>query len=169
MHANTRTFCILAALSAVLMLAACGTSHHVAKVNADYVRPAEVRIGVGQISNDTGLEFDVDVVQMLRGQIEEALRAKNLLAESSSAGVITLKARIVEYEKGSAFKRWLVPGFGSTVLKVQCELLDGGQVVGFAEARRTVDAGGGYTIGAWKSIFRDVARDLVADVTIALR
>jgi len=71
-------------------------------------------------------------------------------------------------KKGDAFQRWLWPGLGKTVLEVHCELQDGDRVVGRADAKRTVDAGGGYTIGAWKSIYNDVAADIVEDVSTQL-
>jgi hypothetical protein len=41
-------------------------------------------------------------------------------------------------------------------------------VVGSADAKRTVDAGGGYTIGAWEGIYKDVATDIVDDVSAQL-
>lgn len=69
--------------------------------------------------------------------------------------------RILGYEKGDAFKRWLMPGWGSTVLTVQCDLLDSGSKVGNLEAERTVDAGGAYTVGAWEKVFKQVALDVV--------
>ena len=33
--------------------------------------------------------------------------------------------------------------------------------VGSVDAKRTVDAGGGYTVGAWQTIFRNVADDVI--------
>lgn len=32
------------------------------------------------------------------------------------------------------------------------------------DAKRTVDAGGGYTIGAWETIFKSVADDIVTEL-----
>lgn len=71
--------------------------------------------------------------------------------------------------KGDAFQRWLVPGVGSTVLEVHAELREADRPVGAAGARRTVDAGGGYTIGVWESIFGQIAGDLTEDVAAQLR
>jgi len=76
-----------------------------------------------------------------------------------------MDVNIIEYRKGDAFKRWLWPGYGSTVLVVEATLLDAeGNVDATAQANRSVDAGGGYTVGAWESVFDDVARDLVSDL-----
>jgi hypothetical protein len=41
-----------------------------------------------------------------------------------------------------------------------------GHVDATAQVNRSVDAGGGYTIGAWKESFEDVAVDLVADLKV---
>jgi hypothetical protein len=76
-----------------------------------------------------------------------------------------MNVNIIEYRKGDAFKRWLWPGYGSTVLVVEATLLDAdGNVDATAQANRSVDAGGGYTVGAWKKIFEDVSADLVSDL-----
>ncbi len=76
-----------------------------------------------------------------------------------------MNVNIIEYRKGDAFKRWLWPGYGSTVLVVEAILLDSnGNIDATAQANRSVDAGGGYTIGAWKEIFTNVSADLVSDL-----
>ena len=38
-----------------------------------------------------------------------------------------------------------------------------------AEARHTVDAGGGYTIGAWKSIFGNLSKDIAKEVKTTIQ
>ena len=83
--------------------------------------------------------------------------------------MLTPSVAIEEYVKGDAFQRWLVPGVGSTVLEVHAELREADRPVGAAAARRPADAGGGYTIGAWKSIFGQIAGDLTEDVSAQLR
>ncbi len=62
-----------------------------------------------------------------------------------------------------------MPGWGSTVLSIQCDLLDTDRKVGTLDAKRTVDAGGGYTIGAWKNVFRQLALDVVQDMKDKIR
>lgn len=72
----------------------------------------------------------------------------------------------MRYEPGNAFKRWLWPGYGSTVIKLHCELTDSTnhKVIGSVDALRTVSWGGGYSIGAWKTIFASVAKDVVSEL-----
>ena len=83
--------------------------------------------------------------------MESELTKENLLGQEGVPGAVTMDISIIEYRKGDAFKRWLWPGYGSTVLVVEATLLDAeGNVDATAQANRSVDAGGGYTIGAWK-------------------
>ena len=101
---------------------------------------------------------------MLTDAFAKELRKETMLWDGGSDTKLVLNSKIVEYAKGNAFKRWLLPGWGSTVLTIQCDLMNGNNVVGSAEARRTVSVGGGYTIGAWKTIFASVSKDVVGDL-----
>lgn len=49
-------------------------------------------------------------------------------------------------------------------MQVQCDLKDSDKIVGTADARRSVTAGGAYTVGAWEKVFTHVARDVAADL-----
>jgi len=79
---------------------------------------------------------------------------------------LILTSQIVEYEEGDAFKRWLLPGWGTTVLSIHCELKDSatGKLLGAVEARRTISIGGAYSIGAWRTVFASVAKDVVKEL-----
>lgn len=155
---------VLFCLSATVLLAACGAVHHEIKLADSYAPPAEAKIEVGTIENATGREFDIDIDAMLREALIERLDAESLLVSGSEGGKLVVSSKIVEYEKGDAFKRWLLPGWGATVLSVQADIMDGDRLVGAIEARRTISAGGGYTVGAWRTIFRSVAADIVSDL-----
>ena len=88
-----------------------------------------------------------------------------MLWEKGDNAKLTLNASIVEYNKGSAFKRWLMPGWGSTDLIVHCDLKDGTNTIGTVQAKGTVNWGGGFSVGAWKDIFDSVAKDAVRDLS----
>ena len=75
-----------------------------------------------------------------------------------------ISSTLLSCAEGSAFQRWLAPGLGETRLDVQCELRKGEEVVGTAKAVRTVATGGVWSVGAGKSVFEDVAKDLVDDL-----
>jgi hypothetical protein len=103
---------------------------------------------------------------MLSGALERALSKRGLLgAGEAGAGEFELSVEIDRYEPGNAFKRWLMPGYGPTVLRVRGELVDPGtgEVVTDIDHQRRVEVGGGFTIGAWRWIFDQVATDLAKD------
>jgi len=141
----------------------CGTVAHNLTLDPGYQLKANTPIEVGEVSNDTGQSFDVDIEKLLSDAFAEELREKGLLSNGQKPS-LRLTSQIVDYKKGDAFKRWLLPGWGSTVLTVHCELWEGQEKIGAAEASRTVSMGGGYTIGAWRTIFASVAKDVVADL-----
>ena len=148
-----------------LLLTACGTAEHAVRVEDTQAFHTDTRIAVGDVTNKTGESFDVDIEAMLRSAMVKELTRENLLGEAGVPGVVRMDINIIEYRKGDAFKRWLWPGYGSTVLVVEATLLDAqGNVDATAQANRSVDFGGGYTVGAWEKVFETVAADLVADL-----
>lgn len=155
---------LLIVISSIL-LAACGTAQHAVKVEDQQAFGSDTKIIVGEVANKTGESFDIDVEGMLREAMNDELTKQKLLGAQDGPGVVTMNINIIEYRKGDAFKRWLWPGYGSTVLVVEAMLLDNeGNVDATAQANRSVDFGGGYTAGAWKKIFANVAEDLVSDL-----
>ena len=155
---------VLAWFVFVMTLAACGAVHHEIRLNPDFSPRPETSIGIGTVTNATGQTFDVQIEDMFREALNDELKDENLLSTGADGHKLVLATKIVEYEKGNAFKRWLLPGWGDTVLSIQCDLMDGDRLVGNIEARRTIAFGGGYTIGEWKRIFNRVAIDIVSDL-----
>lgn len=162
-----RAFALSLPLVAALALlgSGCGSASRNVRFDEGYRCPPGARIEVPPAENATGRTFgEIDVGMRLSEELASALRAEGILAETSTAGEsrLRLPCKVAGYEPGSAFKRWLWPGYGSTVLDVKCEIRETAtdRVVGSAEARHTVDAGGAYTAGAWKYIFRNLSADL---------
>ena len=79
---------------------------------------------------------------------------------------MVLKTKLIEYEPGNAFGRWLLPGLGTTVCTMHAEILDKntGALVGRMESRQTVSFGGAYSIGADQYICKRVADELMRDI-----
>ena len=130
-------------------------------------------IAVGEISDaaprgNRGDQEDFDTEAELRVQLESKLSERGMLAEGGAGGPYVLNARIIDYEPGSAGKRWLVPGYGATELSVECTVHQGDRVIGTVYARRTVEAGGLYTVGAWRSVFETVADEIVSELQAKL-
>ena len=147
------------------IITGCGSAQHKVAFQQNYTCPEGTKFAVGSVVNETGATFDIDIEKMFADALAEELRKEDLLCKGDEKNRLTIMSKIIEYEKGNAFKRWLMPGWGGTVFSLQCDLKDEKNVtVGSATARRTVTAGGGYTIGAWKTIFASVAKDLVKDL-----
>ena len=152
----------------LLCVTGCGSVQHKASFNNTFVPPDAVKIAVGTVTNETGQQFDVGVEQLLMDALAEKLRKKNMLSDNQESSQLSLTCKIVEYEKGDAFKRWLLPGWGSTVLSVQGDLKDKNGIVGTIQARRTISIGGGYSVGAWRTVFASLADDIVKDISSGL-
>ncbi len=157
--------CLLFSLA--IVSCGCGSVSHSAEFEPTFVPKADTRIEVGPVTNETGKTFDVDLQQMFTDALSEQLQGENLLWTKGQQGDhLIIATKIVEYDEGDAFKRWLLPGWGSTVITLHCELKDSvsGKLVGSVDAHRTVSFGGAYTIGAWKTIFASVAKDVVKEL-----
>lgn len=151
----------------LLFLVACGTVEHSVRVEDQQAFGVATKILVGEVANKTGESFDIDIEAMLRDAMVNELAKQNLLGQQGTPDLVSMNVNIIEYRKGDAFKRWLWPGYGSTILVIEAMLLDAeGNVDATAQANRSVDAGGGYTTGAWNKIFKDVAADLVSDLKV---
>lgn len=149
-----------------LVLYGCGTVDHKLTLKDNYAPKIGSGIEVGKVTNETGQTFEVNMEQLMREALTEQLTKESMLVTQASANKIGITSKIVEYDEGNAFKRWLLPGWGATVLAVQCDLKEGSQLIGSVEARRTVSAGGGYTIGAWRYIFTHLAEDVVEELKV---
>lgn len=158
-------FIILAAGFALIFFGGCANVQHQASFDRNYLPEEEVRIKVAKVVNDTGFTFDIDIEKMLFNQLEEQLNEENLLCLGGVEPNLFLESRITGYKKGSAFKRWMMPGWGVTELSIRCDLKDGqNHPVGSAIASREIFAGGLYTVGAWETIFKAVANDVAEDL-----
>jgi len=151
-----------------LGLTGCGSSHSRMTFASQYVPQPGLRVEVGPTVNETGRKFDIKIEQMLTSALTDAIRSKGLLQIGAAGDKLVLSCRIVEYDKGNAFKRWLWPGWGSTALSIECDLKAGALVVGAVEVRRTIDVGGAYTIGAWETVFKTVAEDVARELAANL-
>ncbi len=131
-----------------------------AHIEKDYLLKPETLIEVGTVTNETDHEFDVDVEQMLAESLAEQLGKEGILFKEGNSAKLILEVQILDYKKGSAYKRWLMPGWGKTDLVVHCYLKDKTESVGTVQAKGSVSWGGGFSAGAWREIFDGVAKDI---------
>ena len=128
---------------------------------------ADAKFEIGEITLAEDPAPGIDEVALMRAALEQEASRRGVLWNGDPAqDHYTLSIAIVEYAPGNAFTRWLAPGLGSTLLHVQGQLVDprDGAVVGRVDHARSVAFGGGYTIGAWETIFRSMASDVMGDL-----
>jgi hypothetical protein len=121
-------------------------------------------VRVGKVTNASGKTFNVEVERMFADALAAELATRELLwSDADGPDEIVVSTEVLDYEPGNAAKRWVMPGWGTTVLAVRCGLQEreGGAQLGIVEARRTISFGGLFTMGAFKTIFRPVAADVV--------
>jgi hypothetical protein len=149
----------------LIFFGACAYVQHRASINKDYFPKEDVRIKVTKVVNDTGYTFDVDIEQLLANTLEQQLMEEKLLNLGQMEPNLFLESRIIGYKKGSAFKRWVMPVWGATELAIRCDLKDDkSNLVGTAMSSREIVGGGLHTVGAWETIFNDVANDVAGDL-----
>lgn len=149
-----------------LALAGCGATNFESKL------PDRLNLQPGQTiellpaENVTGKTLDPPADQIFNEYMAGLLREKKLLNVPPEPAVLVLKPKLIEYEPGNAFGRWLLPGLGTTVCTMDAELLDKntGALVGRMESRQTVSFGGAYSIGADLYICKRVADELMRDI-----
>jgi hypothetical protein len=149
------------------ILAGCGSVAQTTRLEPGFVPQKTFSVTVGDITSESppvpdDEKVELDPLQALRTALTKKLAEHEIPSVPSSTGAqYVLVSTIREYRPGSAFKRWLMPGYGSTILWVESELREGDKKVAESSNKRTVDAGGAYTAGAYESIFADVAGDIV--------
>ena len=158
---------ILCALM-LCLLVGCGTRHHeMTYANGqDSIEPT-AKYAVGNVEDVTGFAFPegeegIDISQSMQTALVEELKEEGLLAESEDA--YRIDVTVEKYEPGNAFGRWLFPGVGSTKLQASSNISHAGEEVGTIATRNTVDIGGAFSIGAWKTIFKTAAAEIITEL-----
>jgi hypothetical protein len=128
---------------------------------------AGAKYRIGDVTSAAPSVQGVDAAALLRTGLERSLAKRALLASAvGGTSDYRLDVAVVEYEPGNAFKRWLVPGYGATLLRVRGQLTDprNGTVAARVDHQRRVLAGGAFTISAWETIFASVSDDIARDL-----
>lgn len=153
------------------LMTACGGPGLSMKGETGLLPKPGALVELKEVKNTSGQMFDVDTERLLRGAMVAALQSEKLdWTNNSPSARFTLDLDIVEYRQGNAFQRWLMPGYGSTVLGVRGVLKDEGSGAVAAEFvhERSVHFGGAYTIGAWSYVFDQVADDIAKDLKVRI-
>ena len=159
-----KSFNFYASIFLLVVLAGCASSSSI-NVVGDSLVASNLSIDSVTVTNSTGENFDgADVIALMQSATEDQVMKKSLKQPMSGTSY-NLEIDIVQYSKGNAVARWILPGAGKTILSVEARLKnDVGAIVAESQATESIGAGGLYTIGAWKRVFDKVANSLVTDI-----
>jgi hypothetical protein len=144
---------------------ACSTkASYIHTPGAAHIDPSS-KFSVGEIVDRTGFSFPADesdkfeLNEAMSSALKKALENKTALGDETQ---YTINVVLVAYAPGNAFHRWLLPGLGETKLNVVASVVDlEGREIAKIPVERSIAAGGGYTIGAFKYVFDEVAMAIV--------
>jgi hypothetical protein len=94
--------------------------------------------------------------------LTERLRVLGSFALRDDAALV-LSCEVTQFAEGSAVKRWLMPGWGSTVGQIAVMLSNAKDQSAalIVQGNATVSAGGFYTVGAEDYILKSAADDVI--------
>lgn len=162
---NIKLIIFLVAIISTL-ITGCATPGQGGPVKSLSLKP-DYKYKVENVTVSDTEKYEVDAEGLLQRALENSLKEKNMLLEDTAKNeYYLLSAQILDYDMGNAFKRWLMPGYGSTILTVHTDVKDNktGETIASMEHRSTVAAGGLYSVGAWEDIFSAVASDITTDL-----
>ncbi len=150
----------------VLALTGCGAVSFDSQLPDSFVLQEGQTIEFLPVENVTGKTLEPPADKIFDQYMANLLKEKRLLNTTAQPAHLILKTKLIEYEPGNAFGRWLLPGVGTTVCTVHAELLDKktGALIGRMESRQTVSVGGAYSIGAHTYICKRVAYALMGEI-----
>ena len=124
--------------------------------------PMSTKFKLGETVDASGFSFTDQAEQFslkdtMAGALATALNQEGLT--SDTAGYV-INTRITGYAPGNAFTRWVLPGAGATKLSTESIITTTDNVeVARIPVERSIAAGGGYTINAFKYVFEEVAKE----------
>jgi hypothetical protein len=173
--ANYRITCLTVLFPLIIciaLLTGCAAPLEKAKYERDILSEPGASIEMGMVTVAEGKVFEAEASAMLREALDQELEQRQIRwGGDTSMPRFILNATIINYEMGNAFKRWLLPGWGGTILEVKCDLLSGrdSSLVASFQHKRSVYIGGLYTVGVWKTIFSSVAADIANELEARLK
>lgn len=138
----------------------CSTKSSLEGLNPEIKIAQTAKFECGQVTDKSGFSPSGEDVQPASA-METALKAV-LNKEGLKGKDFRIDTTILAYSPGNAFARWILPGAGATKLQTESRIYDqSGSLVATLPVTRTIAAGGGYTMGAWREVFQEVAEEIV--------
>jgi hypothetical protein len=153
------------AIAAALVLGGCAAQlahpDSIAETPAPAALAGPMEVRVERCVDRTGFT-DRDLGAETTAALVTKLRAAGPFVVTDQ-GRYVLACDITGFVEGSAFKRWLLPGWGTTVGRIAVMVTDSrsGDTVAIVRASATVSAGGLYSVGADQIILAAAVDDVV--------
>lgn len=148
-------------LAALISLLSCATQ------SADqYLKPIDVgkykTIRIEPCTDRTGLSGSRDIAIEATESVKEKISGSGLFTINPNSELM-LTCDVERFVEGSAFKRWLWPGWGATKAKITVMVWEGSSqtVLAILSSVAKVESGGLYTIGADQYIIGVAVADIV--------
>lgn len=150
----------------LMYITGCGATSFDSKLPDTFMLQQGQTLEFLPVENVTGKTLEPAADQIFNEYMSGLLKERKLLNLGGEPAVAVLKSKLIEYEPGNAFGRWLLPGLGTTACTVDAELLEKatGALIGRMQSRQTVSIGGAYSIGADTYICKRVADDLIKEI-----
>jgi hypothetical protein len=150
----------LAALLAVIALAGCATQSAV-QVVEPFVSSKHYQVRIEPCQDRTGFT-ERDLAGEATRLLSEKVTSTKVFVIADDAPVL-LTCDIERFAEGSAFKRWLLPGWGATQAAVTVMVLQKAEskTLAVLRSQASVETGGLYTIGADQYILSVALNDIV--------
>lgn len=149
-----------------LAVVACATTGSQQDGGDSLMRPG-AKVQLSSVGVPSDKSYDIDAAGLMREALEATLNERDIAWQGDpAADRFVLDVMVEDYEPGNAFKRWVLPGYGATILQVSGVLTDAstGEVAGDLYQERSIYSGGAFTIGMWEKVFQTVAEDMVNEL-----
>ncbi len=150
-----------------LMILACGSvvscvTHSVVQPSQPPLALTERRVRIEPCQNRTGDAGGRDLNAEATQALTEKVKASRRFELTADAPLV-LTCDIEEFAEGSALKRWVMPGWGSTQAGVAVILWEqpGDKLLATFRSRTSVSSGGLFTIGADQYIIGAAFDDII--------
>lgn len=160
---------ILLILSTSVIVSGCVTSKPMVSMEKGVSLSSYKVLEIPNVLNETGKNFDFNVAGHLTQNIKSSFQQRGYViseGRQTSQEVLLIKCSLLSFEPGSAFKRWIIPGFGKTQATVKTSLIDkkSGKLLGELVSAEAVSAGGLYSAGADTRILKAIAEGIVNEI-----
>ncbi len=152
---------ILGGLLGGVLVGGCATQS-ATQIQQPFVAAKHRAVRIEACEDRTGFKGNRDLKEEATRSLTDKLKTSTLFDITADASLV-LTCDIEHFAEGSAFKRWLWPGWGPTQVAVAVTVWEkpGDKVLASFRSQSSVEAGGLFTVGADQYIFGVAFDDII--------